>query len=98
MERRSRAVGCSTAVSSFSPFWQHLWKLKIPRLVTLFLWRACNEVLPTKSNLYKRKVVSVPDCPMCGIEVEMAGHACGGVLLLKLFGAIVRGLLIKVWY
>lgn len=75
MERRSRVVGCSTMASLSSPFWQRLWKIKIPRSVMLFLWRACNEVLQTKSNLYKRMVVSVPDCPMCGIEAETTGHA-----------------------
>jgi hypothetical protein len=38
MERRSRIVGCSSLASPSSLYWQRLWKIKIPRSVTLFLW------------------------------------------------------------
>ncbi|XP_062145408.1 uncharacterized protein LOC133852660 [Alnus glutinosa] len=44
-------------------------------LCPLFLWRACNDILPTKNNLYKRKVVIDQLCPICNSEVESVGHA-----------------------
>jgi len=66
--------GCSLVRSTSSPFWSHLWKLKIPRSIILFLWRVSNEALPTKSNLCKRKVVFDQLCTMCGIEAETSGH------------------------
>lgn len=75
MERRAQIVGCSSLASQSNPYWQHLWKIKVPRSVTLFLWRACNEVLPTKNNLFKIKVVPTPVCPMCGVDDETTGHA-----------------------
>jgi hypothetical protein len=28
--------------------WQAIWKLNCPRVVHLFLWKACNNILPTK--------------------------------------------------
>lgn len=74
MERRSRIEGCLSLAFPSRLYWQRLWKIKIPRSVTLFLWRACNEVLLTKNNLFKRKVVPALVCLMCGIDAETTGH------------------------
>jgi len=30
--------------------WKTIWKLQIPRVVQLFLWRACNKILPKTSR------------------------------------------------
>ena len=49
--------------------------MKVPRVVSLFLWQACNNVLPTKENLFKRKITDDPLCTVCLMEVETAGHA-----------------------
>ncbi|XP_062154522.1 uncharacterized protein LOC133862691 [Alnus glutinosa] len=80
MERRDRDKGSSSSVHSDSHLWRRLWSLKLPRHILLFIWRACNEILPTKNNLYKRKVVTDQLCPMCGSEAESVSHAlwrCG---------------------
>jgi hypothetical protein len=80
MERRDREKGSSSSVHSDSHLWRRLWSLKLPRHILLFLWRACNEILPTKNNLFKRKVVTDQLCPMCGSEAESVSHAlwrCG---------------------
>ncbi|XP_042942826.1 uncharacterized protein LOC122277009 [Carya illinoinensis] len=42
--------------------------------VKVFLWRACLESLPTMSNLFKKKIVSSPLCPVCCSSDETAGH------------------------
>lgn len=52
-----------------------IWKLQVPCAVQLFLWWACNEILPTKEKLYGRKIVSDPIFPMCGLEPETNGHS-----------------------
>jgi ribonuclease HI len=49
-------------------------KLKVPLVVQVFLWWGCNNLLPSKEKLFHRKVVFDPFCPLCGIEVETAGH------------------------
>jgi len=67
-------AGESSSASQSNPYWQHLWKIKVPRSVTLFLWRACNEILPTNKNLFKRKVVPAPVCPLCGVDEESTSH------------------------
>jgi hypothetical protein len=60
--------------SSISPHQSPIWKLHVPRVVHLFLWKACNDILPTKERLMKRKIVSDPNCTLCGQEVETTGH------------------------
>jgi len=80
MERRDRDTGSPSSVYSASHIWRRLWSLNLPRHILLFLWRACNEILPTKNNLHKRKVVTDQLCPMCGSEAESVSHAlwsCG---------------------
>jgi hypothetical protein len=79
-ERLARNQGCTSSFSSSRDLWKLLWQLKIPRSVQLFLWRVCNDILPTKEKLWKRRIVDNPFCPLCGIEVESSIHAvwlCG---------------------
>jgi hypothetical protein len=74
-ERLARDQGCTSSFSSSRDRWKLLWQLKIPRSVQLFLWRVCNDILPTKEKLWKRRIVDNPLCPFCGIEVESSIHA-----------------------
>lgn len=39
-----------------------------------FMWRACHNILPTRENLLRRKIITDSRCPICGIEVETANH------------------------
>jgi hypothetical protein len=56
-------------------FWKFLWSLKVPNQVKTFTWRACHDILPTKSNLLKRKVIEEDICPCCNLEKETLFHA-----------------------
>jgi hypothetical protein len=42
-----------------------MWNLKIPNVAKMFMWRACQNLLPTKSNLLRRRVVEKALCPIC---------------------------------
>ena len=64
-------------------FWQKLWTLDVPNKVRHFMWRACNESLPTKLNLYKRKVTSNSRCDLCHHEIEDSIHDLWGCIRLK---------------
>jgi ribonuclease HI len=55
--------------------WKALWKINCPRVVHLFLWKACNNILPTKANLSKRGVTQDDKCPICNLELETIGHS-----------------------
>lgn len=54
-------------------YWSSIWNMNILRLVKQFIWRACNNLLPTKVNLAIRKVVE-DLCPLCG-KAETILHA-----------------------
>lgn len=66
--------GGSSTSSSMTNMWKHIWKIRGPRTVKMFLWQACNDILPTKENLFKRKITEDPLCPICRLEVETVGH------------------------
>jgi hypothetical protein len=61
-----------------SSIWKHLWSAQVPNTAKNFLWRACHNLLPTKDNLLRRKVVDDPRCPICEREPETGLHALWG--------------------
>jgi hypothetical protein len=54
--------------------WQTCWKLRVPNVVKIFLWKALNNLLPTKNNLYKKGVTKDSLCPICCLEKETIAH------------------------
>ena len=58
--------------------WPVLWKLCIPNKIKIFGWRACDDILPTKYNLVKRKIITDDKCHICTREVESVTHALWG--------------------
>ncbi|KAF5445530.1 hypothetical protein F2P56_034576 [Juglans regia] len=54
--------------------WRELWQLNTSGVVKNFLWKALNNCLPTNENLYRRKVVKKPVCPICLREDETVCH------------------------
>ena len=55
--------------------WNGMWKLKVPRKIKHFIWKACSESLPTKANLMKRKILTDPTCHLRGRVAEDTKHA-----------------------
>ncbi|KAF5477474.1 hypothetical protein F2P56_004111 [Juglans regia] len=47
--------GCSNH-QHFSQSLKRIWPSQVPHAVKVFLWRAVSEALPTKCNLFKRKI------------------------------------------
>jgi len=58
---------CSSSSGS-SEFWKKIWAVKAPNALKKFLWRACQNVLPTKQNLLRKGVVDNDLCPCCQLE------------------------------
>lgn len=50
------------------------WDLEIPEIVNMFMWRAGNDLLATKENLYRRKYSKDPLCPNCFSAIETILH------------------------
>jgi hypothetical protein len=75
MELHQKSKGdCSNPVKR-DGYWQDIWSLKAPNSVKMFLWRASRNILPTKSNLFLKRVVDSKTCPCCLIEDEDVLHA-----------------------
>ena len=54
--------------------WSKLWKLKILNKIKIFRWRACHNILPTRENLFWRRVIDDSTCELCQREMESVLH------------------------
>ena len=46
-------------------FWKKLWSIQIPYKIRHFAWRATRDILATKENLVRRKVLLDSVCDEC---------------------------------
>ncbi|XP_042983225.1 uncharacterized protein LOC122312634 [Carya illinoinensis] len=67
--------GQCSSLNHNSKTWRKMWSLQAPQATKSFLWRAAKESLPTCLNLYKRKMVDSPLCPVCHRVPESVTHA-----------------------
>ncbi|KAK3217989.1 hypothetical protein Dsin_011959 [Dipteronia sinensis] len=73
----------SSALSGDVSWWKFLWRMKIPLKVKIFVWRACENWIPTRTNLLLRKVPSDSICPCCDQKAETTMHALWCCPLLR---------------
>ena len=59
---------------SDTTIWKKLWSLNIPPRMKVFMWRLCNEALPTKANIGKRLPNFRIECEICGCSIELKVH------------------------
>ena len=52
-----------------------VWSLQVPHKIKHFIWRACNDALPTMSNLFRRQVSSSDRCELCQLYPQDPLHA-----------------------
>jgi len=64
----------SSRQSAGTTIWKTIWSLKISNASKMFIWKACNDLLPTKMNLLKCGVVSDALCPICTRDDETVNH------------------------
>ena len=55
-------------------FWKTIWRLNIPNKVKSFAWKASKNILPTKANLCRRKVLVNPICEAYDTGIENSAH------------------------
>ncbi|KAH9724434.1 putative reverse transcriptase/RNA-dependent DNA polymerase [Citrus sinensis] len=55
--------------------WNVIWAAELPEKIKIFMWRAVKNLLPTSSNLWRRKIVGSPICRRCGVKNEDVIHA-----------------------
>ena len=56
-------------------FWKGIWQLQVPNKITHFVWRICNNAMPTMVNLYQRQIVPSACCALCNALPDDSLHA-----------------------
>lgn len=79
-----------------SDIWRRMWQLCIPNSWKNFLSRACRNVLPTRDNLVRRKVITDPSCPFYEKEAETTFHVLWGCIAARDTWGPVQNLFRKV--
>ncbi|XP_042969001.1 uncharacterized protein LOC122301672 [Carya illinoinensis] len=75
LERLKNSRGGCSEEEKEDKRWRSIWELEVPGVVKFFIWRAGNDLLPTKKNLFRRKIVADQKCLLCGAEIETVMHA-----------------------
>ena len=68
---------------SAKSWWTSLWKLQVPAKIKVFMWKACNDMLPLFEALGKRKIPVSKLCPMCKWKNESILYNLWGCRCLK---------------
>ncbi|KAF7801558.1 reverse transcriptase [Senna tora] len=68
------SVPSTNNINSHSLIWKSLWTAKVAPKIKAFMWRLCNNVIPTATNIHKRLKHRSPSCFICGAEEETAAH------------------------
>jgi hypothetical protein len=74
VEWKEARRGGTSELGKEEEVWKTCWQLKVPNVVKMFLWKAGHNLLPTKANLFHRKVVKEAICPICLTEEETTKH------------------------
>jgi hypothetical protein len=73
-ERIRQENGKCSGGKGWEVFWKMIWGLKIPNSTKVFLWRACNNLLPTRANLRRKGMDLEENCVICIHEPESIQH------------------------
>ena len=64
----------SASAGSIKVFWDGVWSSQVQPKVRNFIWRACHNILPTKTKLFEKKISTSFSCPWCEEEPETCDH------------------------
>lgn len=64
----------SSLGDTFLRLWKSLWKAKVPGKVTICVWRACQDLLPTRAKLTTKGYSGELNCLLCNHPFETIGH------------------------
>lgn len=73
-ELQASCLGGCYENSNESSVWKAIWSIKTLVVVKMFMWRACNNLLPTRANLIRWGVSIDVHCPICEQANETIRH------------------------
>jgi hypothetical protein len=72
--QQSRDEPSSSSVDKSGSFWNGIWAAKVQPKIKLFIWCACQDILPTLANLFRQGVSYSYSCRWCEDELESSSH------------------------
>jgi hypothetical protein len=73
-QQNSAEGSTSGGVSSSRHLWAVIWSSQLQPKIRLFMWRACLDILPTRTKLFDKGVLNSFSCQWCGDESETTSH------------------------
>lgn len=75
--------------------WRRWWQLNLPPRLLFFGWRIGHNLLPTKENLFHRKILTSTTCPLCSNHEESLSHLFKDSTFTRAiwFGVLATGLI-----
>ena len=75
LHQRGQGEGSSSGgASSSSKLWHVIWSAQVQPKIRLFMWRACLDILPTRTKLFDRGVLHSFSCQWCEDAAETSSH------------------------
>lgn len=68
-------------------FGKKVWSLRTLGKIKHFIWKCVHSILPIRENLFRRKITSELNCPVCRMDCETLPH----FFFLNASGHIQRG-------
>ena len=77
----------SSNVDTQKHFWKGVWRLRVPNKIKHFIWRGCNDALPTMSNLFRRQITSSDSVNFANSAQKIRCMPSGLARMLRVLGA-----------
>lgn len=61
--------------------WKLIWNLRVLRSIKHFIWKAANKILPTRSNICKKRIIDTNLYPLRQREEETTIHVLRNCLI-----------------
>jgi hypothetical protein len=78
LHQSSAGEAGSSSSRELSTFWKNLWSTQVAPKVKLFAWRACRNIVPTKTKLFEKGLTATFSCSWCMEEAETIDHVLWG--------------------
>lgn len=83
LKHKANGEGVEETQADEKKFWHSIWDLRIHNKIKIFLWKACHNSIPTKTNLMRWHITNNPLCAWCLLEEESPIHSlwssCSGL-------------------
>jgi hypothetical protein len=73
-EANSSSGSTSSGGSLDRHLWSNIWSSQVQPKIRLFMWRACLDIIPTRTKLFDKGILHSFSCQWCETEPETSSH------------------------